>query len=110
MASSTSEPSSSRAGRLESLGEVIKAFVRRAGLEQPLLERRAVLAWPEAAERLAGERAAAVSASERIQSGEMIVRIKDPVWRHRLRFEEQRFVELLNEMAGGPAIRSIRFT
>ena len=84
--------------------------MRRAGLEQPLLEQRVLLAWPEAAVRVGGERAAAVSRSDRIQSGELIVRIKDPAWRHRLRFEEQRFVKMLNEMAGERVIQSIRFT
>ena len=110
MALSTSKHGSGRTGHPQRLGESIQAFVRGAGLEQPLAEQRVLLAWPKAAEQVAGERAVTISRSERIQAGELIVRIRDPSWRHRLRFEEQRFVKLLNKMAGATVIQSIRFT
>ena len=109
MASSTSKPLPGRLGHPQRLGDSIKAFVQRAGRERPLMEQRILSSWEEVVEGVTGDRAGVVSRSERIQANELIVRVSDPVWRHRLRFEEQRFVKMLNEMAGGQVIRSIRF-
>lgn len=91
-----------------SLGEGIRQAIAGLGIEARLLEYRALLLWPEVAEKLLGGPVANLVRPTEIRRGELVVSIPQDALRHRFMFERERLRTELNRAVGREVVRSIR--
>lgn len=91
--------------RPERIGDLLRGFVEKRGMEERLAEAAIV---PEWAERV-GPAIAAVTTPLRVSSGTLIVAVRSSAWLMELQMMERRIRETLNEGRGQGRIRRIRF-
>ena len=104
----SSNSSESRTGRISSIGESIRGFIKRAGLERPFLEHQALSLWTTAVEGRLGAAAAAAAPAETVRNGELVVRVTGDGLRQRLSFEKSQLLDVVNASAGSRVVTSIR--
>ncbi len=87
------------------IGDLLADYLRESGLEQPLLEQRLMMLWPE----VVGKPAATLTAGLEVKNGVLYARLRSAALKAELfqcRFE---VVGKLNEAVGAKIIRDIRF-
>lgn len=89
----------------ERLGDLLRGFLERHGMEERLAEAAVV---PEWAERV-GPAIAAVTTPLRVAQGTLVVAVRSSAWLMELQMMERRILETLNEGRGRGRIRRIRF-
>lgn len=90
---------------MQSLKQVLEAFVKRADLESGISQQRALLIWNE----VVGRAVAANTIPEKVEHGVITVRTTTPAWRQELLFRKQAIIEKLNQSLGTNTIRDIHF-
>lgn len=90
----------------ESIGNVIRRFLRMSGLETPLGEHRIVELWPE----VAGAAVAHYTLDLRIYNRKLYVKLSSAVLRSQLSLQRTALVQSLNQRAEGSWIEDIVFT
>lgn len=94
-----------RRGRAESVGEVLRKYLRQEGLETPLNQFRLIDKWKE----LLGPGIAAYTGEIYIKNQTLYVQIKSPALKNNLMMERERLAKRLNEAVGAQVISSIIF-
>jgi predicted nucleic acid-binding Zn ribbon protein len=88
-----------------SISDVLSQFLRREGLETPLLQRRLIDSWG----KVAGEITEKYTAEKFIRSQTLFVRIVNPALRSDLSMMKSELIRKLNEEVGSQIIWDIRF-
>ncbi|MCQ2269508.1 MAG: DUF721 domain-containing protein [Bacteroidaceae bacterium] len=94
-----------RRGRAESVGEVLRKYLRQEGLETPLNQFRLIDKWNE----LLGPGIAAYTGEIYIKNQTLYVQIKSPALKNNLMMERERLAKRLNEAVGAQVISNIIF-
>lgn len=89
----------------ESIGEVLRQYLRQEGLETPLNQHRIIDKWYE----LMGSGIAAYTGEIFIRSQCLYIQIKSPALRDNLMMERERLVKRLNEAVGSQVITRVMF-
>lgn len=90
---------------VQSLKDVLNLYMRRNGLETPLLQRRLIDSWA----LVAGPGVAAYTGEKFIKNQTLFVKIKNPALRADLSMARQQLVRQLNNAVGSMVIADIRF-
>lgn len=94
-----------RRNKAESIGELLRRYLRQEGLETPLNERRVVAAWPEVAGRMAASRTGEVF----VRNGVLYVQLNSPALKANLMMAREQLVRRLNESVGAQVVERIVF-
>lgn len=94
-----------RRNQAETLGELVRRFLREEGLETPLNERHIVEAWPE----VMGEGVARYTGEVFVKNCVLYVQLKSPALRANLLMNREQLVRRLNAYVGAQVIQSVVF-
>lgn len=94
-----------RRGKAESVGDVLRKFLRQEGIETPLNQFRAIQMWNE----LLGPGIAPYTGKVYIKNQSLYVEIKSPALKGNLMMERERLIQRLNEAVGAQVINRIIF-
>lgn len=89
----------------ESVGQVLRQFLRQEGLETPLNQYRLMESWTN----LMGDGIAALTGEMFIRNQCLYIEIQSPALRANLMMERERLVKKLNEQVGAEVITRIMF-
>lgn len=89
----------------QSIGDVLRQFLRQEGLETPLNEMRMVAAWVE----VMGRGVASYTGDVFVKNSILYVQIKSPALRSNLMMNRDALVRRLNEHVGAQVIQNIIF-
>lgn len=91
--------------KVKSLSELIPEFLRKEGLETPLMQKRLIDAWDE----VVGRPIAAYTDKCFIKNQTLFVKITNPALRADLSMARSRLISLLNQQVGAQVIVDIHF-
>ncbi len=83
----------------------LSEFLRKSGLETPLLQRRLIAAWPE----VVGEYIASVTGEIFIKNQTLMVKLNSPALRQELSMHGAKLTENLNKKVNAQIITGVRF-
>ncbi|MFQ6615323.1 MAG: DUF721 domain-containing protein [Fidelibacterota bacterium] len=83
---------------------MLDSFLRKAGLDRPVLQNRALVVWND----VVGEAVAKRTEPEEVKHGVLVVRVDTPVWRNELSLRKKEILEALNQALGERVIKDIR--
>lgn len=89
---------------VQSISELLNMYLRREGLETPLLQKRAIDSW----DKVVGRTVARYTGEKFIKNQTMFVKITNPALRQDLSMMRSQLVRRLNESAGGSIISDVR--
>ena len=90
---------------MKKLGIVIDHLIKSEGIEQPILQNKALINWEE----IVGKQIAKHSTPEEVKHGVMVVRVETPVWRNELTLRKNEILEKLNKGSHTKIIQDIKF-
>lgn len=88
------------------IGRLIKAGLKRTGLQEAVREKTALALWDE----VVGPKTASVTLAERVSQGILYVTCRDSMWAQELHFLRPVIIRQLNEKLGGEIIKEIRLS
>ncbi|MCD8317612.1 MAG: DUF721 domain-containing protein [Paraprevotella sp.] len=94
-----------RRNKTENIGELLRQYLRQAGLETPLNETRMAAAWPE----VMGQAIARYTRDVFVRNQVLHVYLKSPALKANLMMSREALVRRLNEYVGAHVIQSIVF-
>ncbi len=94
-----------RRNKAESIGQIIRQYLRQEGLETPLNETRMAAAWPQ----VMGEAIARYTGDVFVRNQVLYVQLKSPALKANLMMGREALVQKLNDFVGAQVIRSIVF-
>lgn len=94
-----------RRNKAESIGDIVRQYLRQEGLETPLNETRMAAAWPE----VMGKAVARYTGDVFVKNQVLHVHLKSPALKANLMMNREALVRRLNEYVGAQVIRSIVF-
>ena len=89
---------------VQSISDLLNMYLRREGLETPLLQKRAVDAW----DTLMGPSTARYTGEKFIKNQTLFVKILNPALRQDLTMMRSRIVKRINETVGSQVIVDVR--
>ena len=89
---------------VQSISDLLNMYLRREGLETPLLQKRAVDAW----DTLMGPSIARFTSEKFIKNQTLFVKILNPALRQDLTMMRSRIVKRINEAVGSQVIVDVR--
>ncbi len=89
---------------VKSLGDVLQHYLRKEGLETPLLQMRVVDAWP----KIVGESVNGYTAERFIKNQVLFVKVTNPALRQNLSMMHTQLTKRLNKMVGTSVITDVR--
>lgn len=89
---------------MQDIKSVLDSFLRKAGLDRPVLQNRALVVWND----VVGEAVAKRTEPEEVKHGVLVVRVDTPVWRNELSLRKKEILEALNQALGERVIKDIR--
>lgn len=89
---------------VQSISDLLNMYLRREGLETPLLQKRAVDAW----DTLMGSSIARFTGEKFIKNQTLFVKILNPALRQDLTMMRSRIVKRINEAVGSQVIVDVR--
>lgn len=92
-------------GQAESIGDLLRRYLRQEGLETPLNETRMVAAWTE----VMGKAIARYTGDVFVKNEVLYVHLKSPALRADLMMNREALVRRLNQYVGAQVIRDIVF-
>lgn len=92
-------------GKAESIGDLVRYYLRQEGLETPLNETRMAAAWTE----VMGEGIARYTGDTFVRNEVLYVHLKSPALRADLMMNREALVRRLNQYVGAQVIRDIVF-
>ena len=90
---------------VQPFGSLLDLYLREAGLETPLLQRRLLDAWP----KVAGDLVARYTVEKHIYNQTLMVKISNPALRADLSMMRTQYVKQLNAAVGATIIADVRF-
>lgn len=94
-----------RRSNAESLGDIVRIFMRQEGLEAPYNEYKLIEAWSE----VNGEGISRYTGDLFIKNQTLVVKILSPVVKNELFMRRTNLVKQLNDKVGAQVITDIRF-
>ena len=94
-----------RRNKAESIGQIIRQYLRQEGLETPLNETRMAAAWPQ----VMGEAIVRYTGDVVVRNQVLYVQLKSPALKANLMMGREALVQKLNDFVGAQVIRSIVF-
>lgn len=91
--------------KVRSIGELLPEFLRREGLETPLLQKRLIDSW----DTVVGAPIATYCGEKFIKNQILYVKLQNPALRADLAMNRSILVRRLNEQVGAHVIADIRF-
>lgn len=91
--------------KVKSLSELIPEYLRKEGLETPLMQKRLIDAWDD----VVGRPIAAFTDKRFIKNQTLFVKITNPALRADLSMAKSRLVARLNQQVGAQVIVDIHF-
>ncbi len=91
--------------KVQTLDDVVNSFLRREGLEMPLLQRRLIDSW----DVVVGKTIAKYSQEKFIKNQTLFVKIANPALRSDLSMMQAELTRKLNNYVGSMVIANIRF-
>lgn len=91
--------------KVQTLDDVVNGFLRREGLEMPLLQRRLIDSW----DVVVGKTIAKYSQEKFIKNQTLFVKIANPALRSDLSMMQAELTRKLNNYVGSMVIANIRF-
>ncbi len=89
----------------QSLGEVIKAFLKKCHLEEKIKETRILSSW----ERVMGKNIARYTSRVELRKTTLIIHMSSSVLRNELSMAKSKIIDMINEEAGEKVIDKIIF-
>lgn len=89
---------------VKSINDLLNMYLRREGLETPLLQRRAVDAW----DKVVGAGVARYTSEKFIKNQTLFVKIQSPALRQDLTMMRSQLVKRINEAVGNMVIVDVR--
>ena len=89
---------------VQSISDLLNMYLRREGLETPLLQRRAIDAW----EKVVGAGVARYAGEKFIKNQTLFVKILSPALRQDLTMMRTQLVKRINEAVGSMVIADVR--
>ncbi len=89
---------------VKSISDLLNMYLRREGLETPLLQKRAVAAW----DTLMGPTIVRYTGEKFIKNQTLFVKITNPALRQDLSMMRTRIVQRINEAVGSQVIVELR--
>lgn len=89
---------------VQSISDLLNMYLRREGLETPLLQRRAIDAW----EKVVGASVARYTGEKFIKNQTLFVKILSPALRQDLTMMRTQLVKRINEAVGSMVIADVR--
>lgn len=89
---------------VQSISDLLNMYLRREGLETPLLQRRAIDAW----EKVVGAGVARYIGEKFIKNQTLFVKILSPALRQDLTMMRTQLVKRINEAVGSMVIADVR--
>lgn len=89
---------------VKSINDLLNMYLRREGLETPLLQRRAVDAW----DNVVGAGVARYTGEKFIKNQTLFVKIQSPALRQDLTMMRSQLVKRINEAVGSMVIADVR--
>lgn len=89
---------------VQSISDLLNMYLRREGLETPLLQRRAIYAW----EKVVGAGVARYTGEKFIKNQTLFVKILSPALRQDLTMMRTQLVKRINEAVGSMVIADVR--
>ena len=90
---------------VKSISDLLNMYLRREGLETPLLQKRAIAAW----DSIMGPTIVRYTGEKFIKNQTMFVKITNPALRQDLSMMRARIVMRVNEAVGSQIIADIKF-
>lgn len=87
------------------IGDLLNMFLRREGLETPLLQKRAIDSW----DSIMGKTITRYTAEKFIKNQTLYVKITSPALRQDLSMMRARIVGRINQAVGAQVIADVRF-
>ncbi len=92
--------------RLQSIGEILYAALKRRGMAAKLEENSLFKFWPKAV----GKQIALQTQPDSLRNGTLFIKTTSSVWVQQLHFMKEEIREKLNELAGKKVIKEMRFS
>ena len=89
---------------VQSISELLNMYLRREGLETPLLQKRAIDSW----DKVVGKTVARYTGEKFIKNQTMFVKITNPALRQDLSMMRTRLVALVNNAVGSQVIVDLK--
>lgn len=89
---------------VKSISDLLNMYLRREGLETPLLQKRAIAAW----DSIMGPTIVRYTGDKFIKNQTMFVKITNPALRQDLSMMRTRIVRRINEAVGSQIIADVR--
>lgn len=90
----------------QALSDILTAYLRETGLEQPVLEQRLERLWPE----LMGPQVAQLTESVQIKDGTLHLKIRSAALRQQLFDCRRQVIDKLNHAVNASVIKSVRLS
>ena len=84
---------------------VLSSVLRELGIGQKIKQLNALELWND----VVGEQIARVTSPERIERGQLVVRVSKAPWRNELMFLKKEIIAKLNNALGEEIVKDIRF-
>lgn len=94
-----------RRNKAESIGDIIRQYLRQEGLETPLNETRMAAAWAE----VMGQAIARYTGDVFVKNQVLYVNLKSPALRANLMMAREALIKKLNDHVGAQVIQNIVF-
>lgn len=89
---------------MQDIKSVLDSFLRKTGLDKPVLQNRALVVWND----VVGDAVAKRTTPEEVKHGTLVVKVDTPVWRNELSLRKQEILKALNRHLGKQVINDIR--
>lgn len=89
----------------EGISNILGRFLREEGLETPLLEHRALQAWPE----VVGEAIARYTSDLRIRNGILYAKVNSAPLRQNLQMAHKNIADKINAHVGSHVLTDVKF-
>lgn len=89
----------------EDISTILNKVMREEGLETPMLEQRALRAWPE----VMGQAIARYTSDVKIRNGILFVKVNSAPLRQNLQMTHKRIAEKINTHVGSYILTDVRF-
>lgn len=90
---------------MEHIGGALKEFIKKAGLEKPIIQQGALEVWSE----VVGEKVSDNTEPVLVEHGILRVKTKTIAWRQELQFQKHKIIKKLNNKLTKKIIKDIRF-
>lgn len=90
-------------GQPEEIGKIISRILKSGGMEKGIKQKEAVFVW----DKTVGRKIALQAKAIKVESGNIFVKVRSPVWRTELLLMKKEIIGKLNSSLGDGVIKDI---